>query len=67
VPLARASKTIESEERALGAKVRNPGGGPHAKLNDGLDSTIVGRRPRTATGSSPFSPARNRRHAAERN
>jgi hypothetical protein len=63
-PSARASKTNESEERARTATVRNPGEDPHAKLDDGLDSAIVDRRPQTTPQSSPFSPAQNRRHAA---
>jgi hypothetical protein len=52
-PSARAREIKESEKRARAATVRSSGTDPHAKPDDGLPSTIVGRRPQTTRGSSP--------------
>ena len=50
-PSARACEIKESEERARAATVRSSGTDPHAKLDDGLASAIVGRRPQTTRRS----------------
>jgi hypothetical protein len=66
-PSARACEIKESDDRARAATVRSSGTDPDAKLDDGLASAIVGRRPQTAGASSPVFTRPEPAPRAERN